>query len=346
MVYASNDARIRDVLWAQLAHIKLSVDKWILLGDFNVVRDVTERISDTPPTLADILDFNNSILHCGLEDLPSTGCGFTWTNKQETGTRVWSKLDKALGNSSWSSMYPATSVNFMASGVSDNSHVVVTVFEDQPKKSMFSYLNCCTEDPHYDSLVQEAWCLPTHCSTTFKLFEKLRNVRKALRSLYGTRFNGITARVLSLSKELENCELELQAQPLSAVLMDKERELLTQYYKFRRIEKNILKQKAKVANIKHNDCSSKFFYVKIQERSQQQIIGHIKDMHGHDRLGLQNVADGFLEYYKSLLGSDKVVKPLDSDFLQQGNCVTPSAFGDLVKPVSSEEIRQGLFAIV
>ncbi|XP_074299603.1 uncharacterized protein LOC141630738 [Silene latifolia] len=259
MIYASNDAREREDLWQHLVQLKSSVDQWILLGDFNVVRDVTERISDTPPVLADILDFNNCLYQCEVEDLPSTGCDLTWNNKQDTGTRVWSKLDRALGNSSWLTKFHVTSANYLAPGISDHSPIVVTIFDDPVKKPTFSFLNCWVEDPDYDNLVQQAWQLPVSGSNTFKFFEKLKNVRKALKNLHGTNYTGIQAGVATLKKELLDCQSALQAKPLSADLIAQEKEVLQNYCKFKRIEKSILRQTAKVSNIKHNDCSSKFF---------------------------------------------------------------------------------------
>ncbi|XP_074265936.1 uncharacterized protein LOC141588391 [Silene latifolia] len=95
IVYASNDAREMDVLWDQLINIKLTVDSWLILGDFNIARDVTERISKTYPNLSDIMGFNSYLLRGELENLNGTWCEFTWTNKHEDDSRVWSKLDRA-----------------------------------------------------------------------------------------------------------------------------------------------------------------------------------------------------------------------------------------------------------
>ncbi|XP_074266649.1 uncharacterized protein LOC141589928 [Silene latifolia] len=159
------------------------------------VRDISERISDTAPILADILVFNTCLFNCELKDLPSSACELSWTNKQETRTSVWSKLDRALGNSSWLTMYPASSANFLALGASDLSLVVVT----------------------------EAWHLSVSGSNTFKRFKKLKNVKKALRKLHEENYNGITKKLITLKQELQNCQQELQSQPLSAALFAKEK---------------------------------------------------------------------------------------------------------------------------
>ncbi|XP_074315210.1 uncharacterized protein LOC141651394 [Silene latifolia] len=94
--YGSNDAEVRHNLWDSLVYYSHSVIEWVILWEFNVVRTVDERITNTPPTIADILNFNTCISQCGLDDMRSIGCEFAWTNNQEPDTRVWTKLDRAM----------------------------------------------------------------------------------------------------------------------------------------------------------------------------------------------------------------------------------------------------------
>ncbi|XP_074291809.1 uncharacterized protein LOC141618613 [Silene latifolia] len=285
MIYASNDARVRDLLWDQMLSIKPTVDSWLVLGDFNVVRDVSERINKSSPNLSDILDFNSCLLKCELADLHSIGCEYTWTNKHDDDTIVWSKLDRAMANVKWFTQFPAASANFLPSGISDHSPV-------------------------------EAWAIPVSGSSTFKLFASLKNVKNALKSLHGDHFSGISAKVKGLKQELQDCQLLSQPNPLSKDLISKEKELMLLYCKYKRIETSIFQQKAKLNNIAHGDCSSKFFFAKIQERAQQQIIGQITDRNGQLQLGLPN-----------------------------GPCINSDDAADLTLPISTEEIRSALFDI-
>ncbi|XP_074299600.1 uncharacterized protein LOC141630734 [Silene latifolia] len=180
MIYASNNARERDILWSHLINIRNTVKEWLLLGDFNVVRTAEEHVSKTPAHLADILDFNSCLLQCEVDDVYGTGSELTWNNKQEDEGQVWSKLDRALANSSWLTTFPATSAKFLAPGISDHSPTLVTVFEDQKVHARFSFLNCWIEHPDYHTTVQSAWMEPVNGSLQFKLFAKLKNVKTKL----------------------------------------------------------------------------------------------------------------------------------------------------------------------
>ncbi|XP_074310236.1 uncharacterized protein LOC141646033 [Silene latifolia] len=107
-----------------------------------------------------------------------------------------------------------------------------------------------------------------------------------------------------------------------------EKDLLYQYTALRRAEDMILRQKAKITHISYNDSSSKYFFARIHERKQQQIIGQIKDRHGQNQTGIENVASSFVEYYKHLLGRATVVAPLDAAYIQQEQCRRVQALMD------------------
>ncbi|KAK9734235.1 hypothetical protein RND81_04G125000 [Saponaria officinalis] len=74
VVYGSNSGEQRRALWRDMANILSSVNTgWLVLGDFNVVRIATERISSCPVDLCEMEDFNNCVSLCHLEDLKGGG---------------------------------------------------------------------------------------------------------------------------------------------------------------------------------------------------------------------------------------------------------------------------------
>ncbi|XP_074293052.1 uncharacterized protein LOC141619952 [Silene latifolia] len=229
MVYGSNDPKIREDLWTALSSIQHSVTSWVLLKDFNVIRDVSEKISPTPPNLDDILAFNTCLLNCRLDDMRGSGCEYTWTNKQDDSTRTWSKLDRALANPDWFNQFPTTYANFLRAGISDHSPVLVTVFDDPPLKSRFSFLNCWTTHASYRDLVTQAWHLPVQGTAMFKLFGKLKNVRVSLYGLHKQNYSDISNRVVVAKAALMDYQAMLQSCPLSPDLIHKEKQLLVDY---------------------------------------------------------------------------------------------------------------------
>ncbi|KAK9688833.1 hypothetical protein RND81_09G014300 [Saponaria officinalis] len=206
-VYADNDPKLRLSLWAELRILSVSTRHWLLVGDFNVVRDASERISSSLPNLSDILDFNACLLDCGLEDLSGAGCDFTWTNNQEGQARVWSKLDRALISTDWLAAFPSSTALFLPSGISDHSPVVVTVFNSFKRTPRFSFLNCWIHDPQYHDLVTDAWSTMCLGTSMYKFFFRLKQVRGALRGLHRRSFSNIQSRITGARADLSSAAM-------------------------------------------------------------------------------------------------------------------------------------------
>jgi hypothetical protein len=61
----------------------------------------------------------------GLHDLRFTGCFFTWSNKRSGEARVFSKIDRILGNHVWEDAFPTIEVSFLAEGSFDHTPMLV-----------------------------------------------------------------------------------------------------------------------------------------------------------------------------------------------------------------------------
>jgi len=80
---------------------------WMVLGDFNFVLPPADKHNGELVSSYETLDFRECCLDLGLQDVNYTGCHFSWTN----GT-MWSKLDRVLTNTLWSSLQHLTHVHF------------------------------------------------------------------------------------------------------------------------------------------------------------------------------------------------------------------------------------------
>ncbi|XP_074291814.1 uncharacterized protein LOC141618618 [Silene latifolia] len=225
VVYGSKNASLRQQLWQSLSDFAVTGGPWVTMGDFNVVRHFTEKISDTPPVFSELAEFNNCLLDCGLDDLQGTGADFTWFNKHDISSKVYSKLDRVMVNSDWFQHYPQTSAQFKPPGVSD--HCPVILVRGNPM---------------------------------FRLMEKLNKVRLGLKNLHNVEFSNIGQRIKDKKVELAQCFEDLQKYPLSEAHINKEKLISDDFLKLKEAETSILIQKAKLHDIKHNDFCSAYFF--------------------------------------------------------------------------------------
>ncbi|XP_074302880.1 uncharacterized protein LOC141637214 [Silene latifolia] len=236
IVYGSNNAGKRTELWDSLTKFPAKVDNWTVMGDFNVVRHPDEKISNNPPVLSELVEFNTCLSTCGLDDLPGSGCDFTWFNKQEATTRVYSKLDRVLVNESWLDKFSQTTASFLASGISDHSPAMLYFHDADLPKKRFKFLNCWTEHKNFKKIVTDHWNLNVRGNSMFRLMAKLKNIKGYLKLLHKDNFSNISDRVNAKRLELTSCFQNLRSSPHSSELINQELALSKEFWHLKETE--------------------------------------------------------------------------------------------------------------
>ncbi|KAH7866733.1 hypothetical protein Vadar_024219 [Vaccinium darrowii] len=115
-VYGQNLMVERKNLWVAMKTLFPIIGDvpWIQLGDFNVVRRMSERLDGFDTNAA--TEFNECLDYIGMDDMPFKGFWFTWSNKRGGLGNVKSKLDRVLINGSWLDSFPESETIFLAPG--------------------------------------------------------------------------------------------------------------------------------------------------------------------------------------------------------------------------------------
>lgn len=99
MVYGFNTASERKRLWSQLLQEASSTSgPWLVIRDFNVGREIHEKIGGRKVSAAVLQDFNRCVDTRGLKELKVDGPTWTWHNSSFTSRRIVGCLDKVLVN--------------------------------------------------------------------------------------------------------------------------------------------------------------------------------------------------------------------------------------------------------
>lgn len=88
VIYASNTQAERSSLWSEISALHASYDlhtkPWMVVGDFNQIRDPAEHSRPKSFNMdKSIRDFNQCLSDANLDDLNFRGTTFTWWNKQK-----------------------------------------------------------------------------------------------------------------------------------------------------------------------------------------------------------------------------------------------------------------------
>lgn len=108
VVYDLNTASGRKALWQDVARIPTGVTTpWLVMDNFNVVHSAEEKVGGNRVDTSWLDNsFNLCPDSCGLSDIRSYGCFYTWNNYSDQGMRIAAKLDRTLANMLWTFSSP------------------------------------------------------------------------------------------------------------------------------------------------------------------------------------------------------------------------------------------------
>lgn len=120
-VYASPMRHERRQLWKELNNIaKSNQEPWVLVGDWNMILDASEKKGGAPPDLQKCREFREVLSNCKLLDLGFQGNKFTWKRGS-----LYQRLDRVLCNFEWQTDFMDASVKHLPRIKSDHSPLLL-----------------------------------------------------------------------------------------------------------------------------------------------------------------------------------------------------------------------------
>ncbi|KAI9090708.1 hypothetical protein K1719_028561 [Acacia pycnantha] len=100
-IYVIPHSNNREILWDNIGRLAKGINgPWSVLGDFNDICSINERIGGRNSNHRRMLRFCEWMNDCGLADLGAIGPRMTWKGPKLPGcARLYERLDRALGNS-------------------------------------------------------------------------------------------------------------------------------------------------------------------------------------------------------------------------------------------------------
>lgn len=93
---------------------------WCIIGDFNGITKVSEKLSGILYDMRKSFKFLGVIEACGLTDLGFYGPKFTWSNLMGIKFRIWKRLDRAMVSDASFEKMPMTNITHLSSVGSDH----------------------------------------------------------------------------------------------------------------------------------------------------------------------------------------------------------------------------------
>ncbi|KAF5450314.1 hypothetical protein F2P56_030677 [Juglans regia] len=263
-VYAKCTQLDRRELWEQLVGCRATEDPWIVMGDFNIIREDRERVGGCPRAAQAMDDFNLCIDQCGLVELNYHGNPLSWCNGQEGVSRKWARLDRVLMNMAFSDRFNLAQMEYIKRKTLDHSPMVIRLILVNTRygPSPFRFQKMWCSHGSFQKLVEETWKQPTVGSGMVKLAAKLKRLKMGLRIWN----KSVSGRVDTNIQELEARMAVLEAQLQSGFSEEIEAEYIVTKLEIDIWEKREESRLAQLATnkwLKEGDQNSKFFHAVV-----------------------------------------------------------------------------------
>ncbi|XP_071699116.1 uncharacterized protein [Rutidosis leptorrhynchoides] len=252
-------------MWESLSGLIQNVDwAWLLCGDFNEVRDSSDRInSQFHPFRAE--RFNKFIRENNLIDIPISGKRFTRVS--DDGVKL-SKLDRFLVTENFINLWDDLSVIALDRRLSDHCPLVlrdkIIDFGPKPFKVFDEWFNC----DDVGDIILGAWKESVRGSRKDCNFrDKLKNVKSALKTWSKNTFGKLDCDIVELKKEAREWEIKAETNQISSDEREIWLECRRKWIEKEKVKSNMLKQKARVRWIIEGDENSKYFHSSIRRKN-------------------------------------------------------------------------------
>ncbi|XP_074283535.1 uncharacterized protein LOC141608082 [Silene latifolia] len=214
---------------------------WIVLGDFNCVMFSNERIGSIVRD-AEIVPFQHTAQMCDLQDIKAIGAFYTWTNKQPSITRVFSRIDRVLINGAWLALKPDYYAHYLLEGDFDHCPCILECGNVRVlKKKPFKFFNMWCHVKDFKEIVQQRWGDTIDGTTMFQLVKNLKDLKPALKNLNKCLFSDVETNADLAYHLLLDCQKKLQKDPTNCVLMDVEAQTKESYLMLKKPKEEFLK---------------------------------------------------------------------------------------------------------
>ncbi|XP_070031573.1 uncharacterized protein [Nicotiana tomentosiformis] len=303
------------------------VEAWLLLGDFNTMFFVTDRINGNPVSQNEVEDFQACVKDTRLE----------------VADRIYSNIDWALGNPYWFMKYSNIEAVFDNYGVSDHSPIIVcTEVTRNYLPKPFRLLTVLLQEDEFRKMVQGVWTQNITGYTMYSVWQKLL-VLGSKAKVMNIAYNSVEKRIENLKDQLQKVKKEIDDDVFNNTLILEEKELLMQVEKWEGIQEKVYRQKSKAVWISAGDSNTKFFYAQLKARHARNRVSIICNDLGQKLTDPILVEQEFISFFKGLLGTRASELPcLDITIARNGPYLNREQQHHLVKSITEMEIEQGL----
>jgi hypothetical protein len=231
-------------------------------GDFNEALTQDEHSGPVPRSDAQMELFRQCLDDCGLVDMGFSGPLFTWSNRQNADARVRVRLDGAVANGEFNTLFDDANVENIITTTTDHFAILVRLQSfgrpdsRKPVQSGFHFEAAWLRAPDYRDMMEKAWGEVSDGSLSLQAtWDNLGSVAVRLQRWSQECFGSVWKEIKNLESKLRSLRLHPWSAANDLAASTAERRLCELFER----EEIIARQRSRVEWLKEGDHNTAFF---------------------------------------------------------------------------------------
>ena len=244
-----------------------------MVGDINEINGNHEKSGGRIRSENSFLDFRLMQQNCGMIEIPYSGDCMSWVGKRHN-YLVKCRLDRAMGNAEWFSLYSNSSSQYLRFMGSDH-RPIITHLSNRKRKGWkkFRFDKRWISKSGFENIVQEGW-IDMESNDDIPLHVRIKRCRSTI-ARWRREENYNTQKILEeLKDKLDRSQVD---QSLSAAEVSS---IQIQPQKAYEEEEAFWHQKSRNLWFNKGDRNTKFYHATTKQRSARNHISGLNDSRG------------------------------------------------------------------
>ncbi|KAL2226774.1 UNVERIFIED_CONTAM: hypothetical protein Sindi_2036100 [Sesamum indicum] len=302
-------------MWEKLTDLGQTISMpWLIMGDFNCVKSPEEKQLGVAPTC----------------------------------NPVWCKLDRVLYNNEWLETGLHCGAHFNPLGcLLDHSPGIVTIFDHSPTESKpFRFFNMWAHHPDFLTTAEQRWNLNMEGTPQFILCKRLKSPKGPLKAFNTQHYSHISNRAKEADLALQDAQNQLESNPGDVALRGLfGRSQEEGRFSLPRPNDTSSTRKPKSITSKRKDLNTKFFHDMVKRNVARHFITAVTRADGTIITAAEDIAQKFVDYYTSLLGTEAHTISVDDGVFDWGPKLSSELTEELCREVTAREVKEAIFNI-
>jgi hypothetical protein len=283
-VYAKCNLLDKRRLWGDILMSKggFGGDLWCVAGDFNSVREPTERRGVRNTSLGgrsgEMTEFNDFLEELELWDLPLIGRRFTWCHPNGVSM---SRLDRILISPAWGDLWGDPSVRVLCRDVADHCPLVLRYCSDDWGPKPFRFNNYWLKHKDFKDVVLNAWSSTSVDGWMGHILKvKLKSLKGIIKEWNVKTFGEVELKRRDFIKRILDLDIKSEVAGLDEGEVVERKKLFEDVWRLLKNIDALTFQRSRSKWLKEGDENSRFFHMSMKARKRRNLLKALRTPRG------------------------------------------------------------------